>query len=593
MDLGDGSNGRLPGIQEDKAWGRKSLEYVNFTSEGVQQELINTSEGDILPLAENTESPDLGPPPVAHFEDEDPIKFDAQPTTTTPEPELKSQAEELPPALSMNLETRRKRRDSQGKLNIRRMSVFHSPPERIEDQSSTEARAISGTLPIRAGAKRKMSVREDEGRTENKASNDFTFSRKSSVAFEDPVKTDKEMFAENDVKPRAKRESITIQPPERRALSSKPVNTDPVVSPKKPTLRGKTSDGKPHQKKTSEHTSKEAPRPRSRQSIKPLAEEPLVISIPLTQESAPRVAEVQPMTQPHTLPPKTPAAPPDLFSPVTTEPSTSRPQAGRDTPPPGDIGAASDANAGRAGRRARTSVNYAEPSLNSKMRRPSAQLVDAVDSRGRSVPGIMVPSSAAQERILTASMIKTARDDEAWRSLPATGEAASPLSKKSTGIAPLTQITGNGVEVREDIPVQSAAAAAISTLIQSNKERRKSQGLVLSTEKDGRKERDSLRVFDFVSSSPPRDDVSAKMAERARTASRRHSAIPGSVTVGKKERFGDVEGRTESRTGHKSQNSANVVGLKEVSPPIAMSSVDEGTGMARSQRANRRSSMLG
>lgn len=593
MDLGDGSNGRLPGIQEDKAWVRKSLEYVNFTSEGVQQELINTSEGDILPLAENTESPDLGPPPVAHFEDEDPIKFDAQPTTTTPEPELKSQAEELPPALSMNLETRRKRRDSQGKLNIRRMSVFHSPPERIEDQSSTEARAISGTLPIRAGAKRKMSVREDEGRTENKASNDFTFSRKSSVAFEDPVKTDKEMFAENDVKPRAKRESITIQPPERRALSSKPVNTDPVVSPKKPTLRGKTSDGKPHQKKTSEHTSKEAPRPRSRQSIKPLAEEPLVISIPLTQESAPRVAEVQPMTQPHTLPPKTPAAPPDLFSPVTTEPSTSRPQAGRDTPPPGDIGAASDANAGRAGRRARTSVNYAEPSLNSKMRRPSAQLVDAVDSRGRSVPGIMVPSSAAQERILTASMIKTARDDEAWRSLPATGEAASPLSKKSTGIAPLTQITGNGVEVREDIPVQSAAAAAISTLIQSNKERRKSQGLVLSTEKDGRKERDSLRVFDFVSSSPPRDDVSAKMAERARTASRRHSAIPGSVTVGKKERFGDVEGRTESRTGHKSQNSANVVGLKEVSPPIAMSSVDEGTGMARSQRANRRSSMLG
>lgn len=607
VELGDGSDGRLPGILEDKAWGRKTLEYVDFTFLNGEQALIDSSSDEILALAESTgsqesqESPDLGPPPVAHFQDEDPIKFDAQPTMSTPEPEpepeVETQPEDLPAALSVNLETRRKRRDSQGKLNIRRMSVFHSPPERIEDDGITGTKAISGTLPIRAGAKRKMSARDDEGKSEAKGSEEFTFSRRASVAFEDPVKTDKEKPVKDDSKPRSKRESISIPPTERKALGAKPVNTDPIVSPKKSTTKGKISDEKPHPKKTSEHGPKEPPRPRSRQSIKPTAEKQPIISIPPPQTAAPEVAEIQ-TTQ---LPPKTPAAPGDLFSSVTTEPSTSRPKAGRDTPPPGDLGVTSDAVPGRAGRRARTSVNYAEPSLNSKMRRPSAQLVDAVDSKGRPVPGIMVPSAAAREKTLTASLIKTeSRNEDAWKSLPTAGEPASPLSKKSTCLsAPLQAISGNGVEVREnlEIPVQSAAAAAISTLIQSNKERRKSQGVVFAEKDEKKKERDSLGVFDFVSSSPPRDHgpVKSSTTERARTASRRHSAVPGSSNGGGvRERHGD-EGRPDSRTGlsHKRQSSAHVSAHRPGAASRSVEGDEEGGGMARSHRASRRSSMLG
>ncbi|RDI85407.1 hypothetical protein Vi05172_g4566 [Venturia inaequalis] len=589
VELGDGSDGRLPGILEDKAWGRKTLD-----------------SGEILALAQSTESqesPDLGPPPVAHFQDEDPIKFDAQPPTYTleaepiPEPEAEPQTEDLPAALSANLETRRKRRDSHGgKLNIRRMSVFHSPPERTEDEGSTGTKAISGALPIRAGAKRKMSARDDEGKGETKASEEFMFSRRASVTFEDPVKIDKEISVREDSKPRPKRETITIPPPERKALGAKPVNTDPIVSPKKFTVKGKISDEKPHPKKTSEHGLKEPPRPRSRQSIKPMAEKPPVISIPPIQPAAPEVAEIQPSN----LPPKTPAAPGDLFSPMTTEPSTSRPQAVRDTPPPGGLTSTSDANGGRAGRRARTSVNYAEPSLNSKMRRPSAQLVDAVDSRGRPVPGIMVPSAAAKEKVLTASLIKTEpRNEDAWKSLPTAGEATSPLSKKSTGLsAPLETISGNGVEVREnlDVPVQSAAAAAISTLIQSNKERRKSQGVVFAaTEKEEKKaERDSLGVFDFVSSSPPRDHpVATKSTERARTASRRHSAVPGSVGGGgARERHGE-DGRLDGRSGERYKRQSSVNRPSAVARTNGNETDDEGVGMGRMQRASRRSSMLG
>jgi hypothetical protein len=536
----------------------------------------------------------LGPPPVAHFQDEEPIKFDAQPTNTAPEAETESHGEDLPAALSVNLETRRKRRDSHGKLNIRRMSVFHSPPERSEEDGTTGTKAITGTLPIRAGAKRKMSARDDEGKGETKACEDFTFSRKASMAFEDPAKTDKEKAMKEDSKPRSKRESVTIQALERKALGSKPVNTDPIVSPKKSAIKGKISDEKPHAKKTSVPTSKEAPRPRSRQSIKPAAEKPLVISIPPTQESAPEIAEIQTTS----LPPKTPAAPADLFSPATTEPSTSRPQAGRDTPPPGDLGT-NDANAGRAGRRVRTSVNYAEPSLNSKMRRPSAQLVDAVDSRGRPVSGIMVPSAAAREKALLNSVIKTeSRDDNTWKTLPSanSGEPTSPLSKKSTGsIVPLKEVSGNVVEVRaSEIPVQSAAAAAISTLIQSNKERRKSQnqlGTVAETTRPvEKKERDSLGVFDFVSSSPPRDHASVKTTERARINSRRYSSISGASALSSRDRYGEGEGRPESRTGHKRQSS--VATMKEIAPSASAEGDDEGTGLARSQRASRRSSMI-
>jgi hypothetical protein len=596
VELDSGSDGRLPGIQEDRPWGRKTLEYVDFFTLDRERGLTKSSNGEILEMAENTESPDLGPPPVAHFQDEDPIKFDAQPTTAASEPESENHGEDLPAALSVNLETRKRRRDSQGKLNIRRMSVFHSPPERIEDESATGGKAISGTLPIRAGAKRKMSAREDEGKGENKASEEFTFSRKSNVAFEDPLKMDKEKVVREESKARSRRESVSIQAPERRALGNKPVNTDPIISPKKSTVKGKISDEKPHPKKPSEPISKGPPRPRSRQSIKPAAETPFTISIPPTQESAPEVAEIQPPS----LPPKTPAAPADLFSPTTTEPSTSRPPPGRDTPPPGELGPNGDANAGRAGRRARASVNYTEPSLNSKMRRPTKELVDAVDSRGRPVAGITVPSAAAREKCLLASVIKTEQlESEAWKRLPAAQgvEPTSPLSKKSTGTAPLKAISGNGKELRnEDIPVQSAAAAAISTLIQSNKERRKSQlGLATETKKEEKSGRDSLGVFDFVSSSPPRDNPTTKTTEGQARAmnSRRYSSIPGTSALALKDRSGHGEARPESRTSLKRQSSASAAAaMKDVSEAVISAGEDECTGLARSQRASRRSSML-
>jgi hypothetical protein len=52
---------------------------------------------------------------------------------------------------------------------------------------------------------------------------------------------------------------------------------------------------------------------------------------------------------------------------------------------------------GRATRRARTAVNYAEPSLISKMRRPTKELLDAVGRDGRPLKGTIVGREARRE----------------------------------------------------------------------------------------------------------------------------------------------------------------------------------------------------
>jgi hypothetical protein len=149
---------------------------------------------------------------VAHFQDEEPIKFDPQPeSATSGDPE--KDAADLPSNMSVNLETRRKRRDSSAKLAIRRMSVFHSPPERSEDESGSSGKTLNQALPIRAGAKRKLAVREGDGQAETKPE-DFTFSRKG-------ASTPDETAAKSDIKGKTRKENTaapTILLPERRAL---------------------------------------------------------------------------------------------------------------------------------------------------------------------------------------------------------------------------------------------------------------------------------------------------------------------------------------------------------------------------------------
>lgn len=129
------------------------------------------------------DSPDLGPPPVARFEQEDPIKFDPKAQSGLEDVELNLDLEDLPAALSANLETRKKRRDGQVRPVIKCINRFE-PAHIQEEVMSAKSVEEFVAQPLRTGAKRKLSARDDgDQRTaaRSRKSDDFSFSRKAAT----------------------------------------------------------------------------------------------------------------------------------------------------------------------------------------------------------------------------------------------------------------------------------------------------------------------------------------------------------------------------------------------------------------------------
>lgn len=112
--------------------------------------------GVLADSANVTDSPDLGPPPVAHFDEGDPIKFDPKPerTSTKTTSGLREQSRPLP----ANLETRKKRRESSHHRDTgdKRLNMQDS-----EETTSRDSGAVKGQ-PLETSAKRKLDVRDEE-----------------------------------------------------------------------------------------------------------------------------------------------------------------------------------------------------------------------------------------------------------------------------------------------------------------------------------------------------------------------------------------------------------------------------------------------
>ena len=213
-------------------------------------------------------------------------------------------------------------------------------------------------------------------------------------------------------------------------------------------------------------------------------------------------------------------------------------------------------------------MSYKEPSLNTKMRRPGKELVDAVLSDQNQRPS-MEPLTAP----LTAgrASIKQEPDDSAWKPLGVMGgrtgeedgEVGRPLTQK------LGRMDGTQDTKADAVRLNSAAAShAISAMIEET--RRKSlgtNGLVSAkvpfeppstasqaTSNDsktpavklGRK--DDLAIFDFNESSPPTtvepsSSTTATASSRSRIdlakaarSARRHSAVPAPMASATEER---------------------------------------------------------
>jgi hypothetical protein len=232
------------------------------------------------------------------------------------------------------------------------------------------------------------------------------------------------------------------------------------------------------------------------------------------------------------------------MSPQSTEPSTSRPES-RDTPPPGDLNSGDSGTLGaRPSRRARPQVSYKEPSLNTKMRRPGKELVDAV-----------IPSHDRRSSVEPASAAKREPDvpNPVWKSVPAEpsrgaddAEARSPLREKLG--------RNLGEPAQEPLKLNSSAASsAISALISATSSSKRRTSLSASTASglspvraadvanppakpphSKEQEKDPLAVFDITDSAPNDCSASRRRVDLAKIAKsgRRHSALPTSSTAG-------------------------------------------------------------
>ncbi|PBP16279.1 hypothetical protein BUE80_DR012958 [Diplocarpon rosae] len=427
-----GQEGRLPPILENKSYPRKTLE---------QQEIMNlvADAG-----ADITESPEIGPPPVSQFVDEDPVKIDLPKRSESND---KEESNSLDPALSINLEQRKKRRESAGT----------SEPGRVGKPESTVAGARETTGSLKSGAKRKLSVRDEDGSQPRPISpDDFKFTRianddkSKTKAVTQPGKTGTMAANELAIARGAPREKIVSVVANRKVLAPKSVNDSPrkkVLAPDEARL------DKPEMQKPD--PLRERPRVSKREHVR----------IQPSPDPVSDMVEIRPEPEP-----ETPAAL-DIFSPESRQPPSMDRAESRDTPPPVDLGATTEAP--RPSRRARGAVSYAEPSLRDKMRRPTKELVDAVARDGREKARM----TKLEENLDTADPIIKAEPeaDDNWKSMPMASSAAvdqSPLRKKTTEPELLPSTITTHRKRRESILNQSeleiprtASGGAIAALL--------------------------------------------------------------------------------------------------------------------------------
>ncbi|TVY42197.1 Shugoshin [Lachnellula subtilissima] len=578
-----GQEGRLPPILEDKAYPRQTLEH---------HELVNlVSEADAR--GDTTDSPEIGPPPVSQFVDEDPVKIDL------PKRGRKNDLEDLTgldPAQSINLEQRRKRKESLGP---------NEPKHTNYTQATQVSQANTGSL--KTGAKRKFSVRDDEehqpvSQPVQQSPDDFKFTRVSSEdrannkSVRQPENAGSKSAREVAVAKGAPREKRTSTPAtttttNRRALAPKNVNDSPRKSGKPPVqLDAKAA------KADVPKFNLEKGRTRDRNP------EPVIIKP--RDEPLAKTIEVE-------LEPETPAGL-DIFSPSSSQPSTARVES-RDTPPPPDL----HSEGQRPSRRARGAVSYAEPSLRDKMRRPTKELVDAVTGEGKSSRGSIVK---LEDDSTSARMsIKAEPEEEdAWKRMPLASSSTvenSPLRSKALDQEALpSSITTHRKrresllhQPSEDMP-RTVSETAISALISEHR-KAKAAATVRQLEKDGvlTKATDNLNIYEFNDNSPARQPSAAKTFKEERPASRpsrRQSSIPPDLADPEDGEASDIEA-TKKKEPLTTRRRQSTLGLKTSSARIEPAKTtrnttvtanlpDPAAGDSRGDRiaARRRSMML-
>ncbi|XP_044723918.1 shugoshin [Hirsutella rhossiliensis] len=455
-------------ISETKSCPRRSM--------NPEQILALRSEVD------STHSPELGPPPMSKFIDEDPVKAYSPYVDST---QVSKAAESPPPSPSPS-------------------PKVMMPPlvtQQSNSQPGTPAEPVAVQQPVRTGSKRKFGVREDienipmqPTADENQVPKVIT--EKPSVQDKADGKNLKELaYIRKDV-----RERKGVNYGARKPLAAKSTN-DGIRSPwkmGKPTAKAKISP-----------------------SIEVEAAPELEIPPPSTTEPTVRLSE------------------PTLLLPSSPEPISGDNTHRGDTPPPADISSSGETT--RPGRRNRAAISYAEPNLRDKMRRPSKQLYDAVAGEGkysrRSSSQAETPGPDPQQ------VKRESPAGESWRSLPAAsaqtvapegdGTPQSPLAGKSS--SPQHTLPDTVVTDRRRRPSSMSSRAP-----EPADEGTKGDEVDASTNADTSGAGD-VDIYEFTSSSPhteKEEAVESKRTSRRQTVSSRRvsTAIDSDNGDGTRER---------------------------------------------------------
>lgn len=327
------------------------------------------------------------------------------------------------------------------------------------------------------------------------------------------------------------------------------VNTDPMNSPlkaSKANSKDKVADAKDDLSRIVRDRNRLKAKPQPKGIGQPKEIEATAASITATA--------VEKSVEP---PPATPAPPPnDLFSPISTEPSAPRADS-RDTPPPPDLGPDTGTGSfGRGSRRPKGAVNYAQPNLRDKMRRPTAELVDAVAAEERARQARTAIAESEKSNLVTIKQEDLTDGLPVWKTNePNDGkqreEPTSPLSNK-TGISsnelPPSVLNDRRRRpvapspIEEEIKVtnpSSGAASAIAALAagcnrpKTDKPRPRKAGDEVTHEPVER-----TSIYDFTGSSPnnekdAEDPGGNDEGARPSRSSRRHSTVPASSDQGR------------------------------------------------------------
>jgi len=303
---------------------------------------------------DSNDSPDLGPPPVSRYVEEDPVKHDS-PTRSFEE--IIPESPRRPLTLSSPPKLRYDRNPSPSPEPKKTVETAIQQASPSKDAAPEKKATPEPTLPpVRVGAKRKFG---DENGTIQSVT--------VQAGKENSVIAEKTFRAHRVQKKRSITElaGLAGAKQERRArtpLAAKSTNAD-VSSPRKMLKAAPPKGAKKEQPRGLDAVMRdEINTPEPSPEIEVLAPEPTAVAVMLETATS--------------LPSAAPSSP-------STPGRQTQQEVPHDTPPPADISSTGEMT--RPSRRVRASISYAEPNLRDKMRRPTKQLFDAVAGEGKFV----------------------------------------------------------------------------------------------------------------------------------------------------------------------------------------------------------------